>query len=102
MTRRMYSGKKNSDWCLFSTATKEKKKARGRKRTDGWIDRKETVGVVGWWRWSLSCPRPSIYLGNVGKNFRVREKKLKRGQKQYLIRFLYSDYPFTVWVAARR
>jgi hypothetical protein len=58
--------------------------------TDGWIDRKETVGVVGWWRLSLSCPRPSIYLGNPGENFSTREKRLKRGQKQYL-RVLSKD-----------
>jgi hypothetical protein len=44
----MCSGKKNSYRCLFSTATKEKKKARGKKMTEGWIGRKETVGVVGW------------------------------------------------------
>jgi hypothetical protein len=80
----MCSGKKNSYRCLFSTATKEKKKARGKKMTDGWIDRKETVGVVGWWRLSLSCPRPSIYLGNPGKNFSVREKKLKKGKNNTL------------------
>jgi hypothetical protein len=61
---------------IISTAVKEKKKAGG-KIVEGWIDRKETVGVVGWWRLSLPCPRPTIDNGNTRENF-----KASRGNKK--------------------
>ncbi len=51
------------------------------KSTGEWIDRKETVGEVGVGEVSLSCPRPSIYLGNLGENFSAGKKKTEKEGK---------------------
>jgi len=74
-------GQKNSYRCLFSTATKEKKKARGRKITDGWIDRKETVGVVGWWGGGLFPVRVQVYISVVQVKTLGSEKKTEKRAK---------------------
>jgi hypothetical protein len=83
MIRRMCSDKKNSYRCLFSTATREKKKARGKKmKIDGSTGKRRW----GWWG-SGGCLFPvrvQVYISVIQVKTLVSEKKTEKRQKQYL------------------